>query len=168
MSVFCIRASSTPSTRGCSASASASTRECGESASASTRVLVHASLSLWGGGVESVLSGRGENTFGRLRESTGARLRGQGEARRERGGLEGAESLVAWRLSEGLEGAWSPGYVQCTRMREAVGVGEAAACECRAIEHSRVLNQRARDRALACDRRARAEALASVSPRTLL
>ena len=37
-------------------------------------------------GVESALSGRGENTFGRLGESAGARLRGRGEARRELGG----------------------------------------------------------------------------------
>ena len=51
-----------------------------------------------GGGVESALSGRGENTFGRLGESAGARFRGRGEARKERGGSEGTESLVAWRL----------------------------------------------------------------------
>ena len=75
------------------------THECLASASASTRVLVHASSLSWGGGggggVESALSGRGENIFGRLGESAGARIRGRGEARRERGG---AESLVARRL----------------------------------------------------------------------
>ena len=139
-----------------------------------------------GGGVESALSGRGENTFGRLGESAGARLRGRGES---------AEALRAWRAwwcrdSEGLEGAWSPGCVQyaharcgrrgrgrrarvssaasdralacgsrarsealargvqgaySTHMRSAVGVGEAAARECRvqrAIEHSRVAVER--------------------------
>ena len=50
------------------------------------------------GGVESALSGHGENTFERLGESERAWLRGRGEARRERGGSEGAESLVARRL----------------------------------------------------------------------
>ena len=68
------------------------------------RVRVHASAStrefslLGGGGVESALSGYGENTFGRLGERAGARLRGRGEVRRERGGSEGTESLVARRL----------------------------------------------------------------------
>ena len=80
-------------------SASASARECLASTSASMRVLVHASSLLGpGGGVESALSRRGENTFGRLGESAGARLRGRGEARRERRGSEGAKSLVARRL----------------------------------------------------------------------
>ena len=54
----------------------------------------------WGGGcVESALSGRGENTFRRLRESAGARLRGRGEARRLGGcgELGGAETPRAWR-----------------------------------------------------------------------
>ena len=47
----------------------------------------------------------------------------------------------------------SPGCVQCTRMRGAVNEGEATAHVCRV--------QRARDRALACDSRARSEALTS-------
>ena len=97
---FCIRASSMPSTR-----ASASTRECLASASASTRVLVHASSLFWGG-VESALSGHRENTFGRLGESAGARLRCWGEARRECGGSEGAETLRAWRARR-VQGAYS-------------------------------------------------------------
>ena len=76
----------------------------------STRVLVHVSSLLGGGGggggVESALSGRGENTFGRLGESAWAQLRGRGEARRERGELGGAETLRAWRAC-GVQGAYS-------------------------------------------------------------
>ena len=104
-SVFCIRASSTPSTRGCSASASASTREYLVSASNSTR-----EFSLLG--VESALSGRGENTFGRLGESVGVRLRSRGRGSERvrrlggRGELGGAETLRAWR-ARGVQGAYS-------------------------------------------------------------
>ena len=85
-----------------------------------------------------------------------------------RGELGGAETLRAWRVR-----AWSPGCVrvQCTRMRGAVGVGEAAACECRvqrAIEYSRVTVERGvkHSRALEESARVTAQALASVSPRT--
>ena len=83
--------------------------------------------------------GLGSEVGERLRKSAGAQLRGRGEARRECGGSEGVESW--WRGdSEGVEGVVSPGCVQCTRMRGAVSVGEAAARECRvqrsrAIEH---------------------------------
>ena len=69
-----------------------------------------------------------------LGSEVGERLGGSAEAQRAR--------RAWWRGdSEGLEGVWSPGCVQCTRMRGAVGVGEAAACECRVqrtIKHSRV------------------------------
>ena len=140
-SVFCIRASSTPSTRGCSASASASTR---------VLVHVHANSLSWVG-VESALSGRGENAFGRLGESAGARLRGRGEARRERGGSESAESLVVWRL-RGLEGRVE------SRVRT---VYAHARCGRRGRGRRARVSSAASDRALACDSRARSEALAS-------
>ena len=81
-------------------------------------------LSLWGGEVESALSGRGENTFGRLRESAGARREcggservrgsdqrsGRGSERAwrlgGRGELGGAETLRAWR-ARGVQGAYN-------------------------------------------------------------
>ena len=55
--------------------------------------------------------GLGSEVGERLGKSTGARLRGRGEAQRERGGSEGMESLVAWRLrawrARGVQGAYS-------------------------------------------------------------
>ena len=77
------------------------------------------------------------------------RARGRGSEVGERLG----ESAEAWRArrawwrgdSGGLEGAWSPGCVQCMHIRGVVGVGEAAACKCRVqrvIEHSRVTVER--------------------------
>ena len=61
------------------------------------------------------------------------RARGLGSEVGERLG-ESAVARRAWRAwwrgdSEGAEGAWSPGCIQCTRMHGAVGVGEAAARE---------------------------------------
>ena len=113
-----------------------------------------------GGGVESELSGREENTFGRLGESVGARLRGREEAWRELGGrgeLHGAETLRAWK-ARGVQGAYS-----------------VCACAVRSA-WARPLCARSSavsDRALACGSRVRSEALAStrgkcasVSPRT--
>ena len=81
-----------------------------------------------------------------------------------RGELGGAETLRAWR-ARGVQGAYS------TRIRGAVGVGEAAARECRvqrAIEHSCVAVERGvkHSRALEESARVTARALASVSPRT--
>ena len=71
------------------------------------------------------------------------RVRGFGSEVGERLGASAEVQRVRrawWRGdSEGLEGTWNPGCVQCTRMRSAVGVGEAA-------------SSAASDRALACDR----------------
>ena len=73
--------------------------------------------------VERIPSEGSERARG-LSSEVGERLGESAEARRAR--------RAWWRGdSEGLEGVWSPGCVQCTRMRGAVGVGEAAARECR-------------------------------------
>ena len=98
-----------------------------------------------------------------LGSEVGERLGESTEARRAR--------RAWWRGdSEGLEGAWSPGCLQCTRMRGAVGVSEADARECqvqRAIEHSRVTVERGvkHSRALKKSAQVTARALVSVSPR---
>ena len=72
---------------------------------------------------------------------------------------ESAEAQRVWKAwwrgdSEGLDGVWSPGCVQCTRMRGAV-------CGPRGRGRRARVSSAASDRALACDSRARSEALAS-------
>ena len=106
--------------------------------------------------VERIPSEGSERARG-LGSEVGERLGGRGE-------LGGAETLRAWR-ARGVQGAYS------TCMRGAVGVGEAAARECRvqrAIKHSHVAVERGvkHSRALEESARVTARALASVSPRT--
>ena len=133
-------------------------------------MLVHASSLSWGGGVGAQWSRREYLRKARSERGGSAQRSGRGSERARwlgvRGELGGAETL-------GAEGAWSPGCVQCTRMRGAVGVGEAAVRECRAqrsraIEHSRVTVERGvkHSRALEESVRVTARAFACVSPRT--
>ena len=134
------------------------------------RALVHASSLSWGGGggVGAQWSRREYLRKARRELGGSAQRSGRGSERERRlggrGELGGAETLRAWR-ARGVQGAYS------TRMRGAVGVGEAAARECRvqrAIEHSRVAVERGvkHSRALEESARVTARALASVSPRT--
>ena len=75
--------------------------------------------------VERIPSEGSEGARG-LGSEVGERLGESAEARRARRSW--------WRgASEGLEGAWSPGCVQCTHMHGAIGVAEAAARECQVL-----------------------------------